>query len=298
MSDDKKKNVYFHCQPCKVVWLADDDSYVTVGESLQAVCPVCEKHDGVIHCSWRVFNLYKGWGMATGPRTEEGKRRASLNNWKHGRFASQLHIIAPAKPEKLPACSSCTIVEKCKSQKFKYCPVDLETIALFIQAYQEGKVNDLKDIAGMNQAQVQKILQNMVHHIMENGVYLTTKIPVLDDDKRPVKDDDGNIIYITRHEKNNLLKDIPSFINTLGFSAEQQDMTPAKRQESETLKGHLQDRKEERQSLLQVQKEAHDERIRMRQAIEKMNASAKLKKFNEQTTDSLGEPGGDGDKAL
>lgn len=288
-----KKILFFHCQPCRVVWKSDD--YVTTGEDAVAICPVCERHEGVVNTSYRVYNLYKGWDMATGPTSEEGKRRSSLNNWQHGRFANQLHIIAPAKPGKLAVCAGCTIIDECKSKKFKYCPVDLETVALFIQAYQEGKVNDLRELAGMAQAQTMKVLQNMIHHIMEYGVSTVNKIPMLNKEGEPVKDSDGNIIFMTKHEKNNLIKDIPAFIQTLGFSAEQQDMTPAKRQEAEILTGHLQDKKEERDSILQIKKEAYDEQVRMRKAIEEMNAATKLKKFNEQAANSVSQSGRDRD---
>jgi hypothetical protein len=56
--------------------------------------------------------------------------------------------MAPAKAGKYSICAECPDVDLCK-EEFKYCPHDLETLARFVQAYKEGAVNDLRELAGL-----------------------------------------------------------------------------------------------------------------------------------------------------
>ena len=102
---DIREAKYFHCQRqlCRYVWQSTD--YLTQGDTIIATCPICEKSDKVKETSHRVANLALGWDKATGPVTEAGKSRVSLNAWQHGRNASKFHIMAPAKPGKYSICA-------------------------------------------------------------------------------------------------------------------------------------------------------------------------------------------------
>lgn len=277
---DLKEDRYFHCRSCRYVWKTVD--YVTVGDKAASICPICDQSDSVLETIWRVYNLYQGWDKATGPVTEEGKTRTALNAWKHGGRASQFHIMAPAKPGKYFICADCAYKDDCKSKKFKYCPTDLETVAKFIQAYKEGNVNDLRELAGLAQAQTYKVFNNMIHHILEHGVMFQVKKPVLDREGEVLCDDDGKMIFNTLWEKNNLIKDIPAFLQSMGFSAEDQDMTPKTRQESEIISGYLDDSKTKQEDLVDVKRAAMQEMQRMREAVDKLVAVNKLKKFNQE----------------
>lgn len=291
MSDNKDVK-YFHCQSCRHVWKTSD--YLSRGDEAVSTCPICDKAESVIETSYRVLNLYQGWDKATGPKTEEGKARVALNGWKTGRYASQFRMMAPAKPGKYPICVDCQYKKECKEKPFTYCPHDLETMARFVQAYKEGKVNDLRELAGLVQGQVHKVFTNIIHHILENGVMFKNKKPAFDKDGNLLRDDDGKIIYTETFEKNNLIKDIPAFVQSMGFSAELQDMTPKTRQESDAIKGYLDDTKTKQEDIVQVKRAAMEEMTRMREAVEKMTASDKMKKFkNEQTADPPGKSSGE-----
>jgi len=289
---DIREQKFFMCQPCRYVWQSTD--YLTQGDTIIATCPICEKSDKVKETSHRVANLALGWDKATGPVTEAGKSRVSLNAWQHGRNASKFHIMAPAKPGKYSICADCLHFDECKSG-YKYCPVDLETLARFVQAYKDGAVNDLRELAGLAQAQVHKVFQEMIHHILTKGVAIEKKIPIFNKDGDILLDDSGKPIFNISFEKNNLVKDLPAFVQSMGFSAIDQDMTPRTRQESETLKGYLDEKDEDAQTMFDLKKRTHDELKRMREAVENMNLAKNIKKFDEQTASPPGDSGGDGD---
>ena len=63
----------------------------------------------------------------------------------------------------------------------------------------------------------------------------------------------------------------------MGFSAIDQDMTPRTRQESETLKGYLDEKNVDQQTMLELKKRTHDELKRMREALSNMNLAKQIK---------------------
>jgi uncharacterized Zn finger protein (UPF0148 family) len=272
--ENNREAKYFMCQPCRFVWQSSD--YLTSGDNLIATCPICEKSNKVKEVSYRVLNLQNGWDKSTGPVTQEGKDRVSLNAWKNGKNALKHHIMPPAKPGKYAICENCPYIDECKKD-YKYCPQDLEILARFIQAYKEGAVNDLRELAGLAQAKMHKIFDEIVHHILKNGVAIEKKMPIFNKDGDVICGDDGKPIFNISYEKNNLVKDLPGFIQSMGFNAIDQDMTPRTRQESETLKGYLDDKQVDQQSMLELKKRTHDELKKMREALTNMNLAKQLK---------------------
>lgn len=292
MSDKEIK--YFHCKSCRFVWKTED--YLTFGDKFVATCPICEKSDKVNEVSWRVANLALGWDKATGPTSDAGKKRVALNAWQHGRNASKFHLMAPAKPGKYAICADCQYMDECKKE-YRYCPLDLETLARFVQAYKEGAVNDLRELAGLAQANLHKIFNEMIHHILTKGVAIEKKTPIFNKEGEILLDENGDPMFNISFEKNNLVKDLPAFIATMGFDAISQDMTPRTRQESETLKGYVDDKVTDQQTMLELKKRTHEELKRMREALQNMNLAKKIKD-NEQATGPSGDPGGDGDQEI
>lgn len=256
---DDKNYKYFYCKDCKLAWKATD--FVSTGENTVAICPVCEKQ--APECTHSTYNLARtAWSNATGPKTEAGKERVSLNAWKNGLHA-KFHIMAPAKPGKFPLCSSCELIDECK-ESYKYCPKDIETTLLFLQAYQDGKVNDLRELAGWSQAQMMKIMSMMFSDIISRGVHVKTKHI----------DDAGNVSYT--YEKNQLVKELPAFIDVLGFSADQQIMTPKAAEQKEQLQGYVKNTEQDQASEIEYRKKIVDEMKRLREAMESEDERKKI----------------------
>jgi len=251
---------YFYCKLCKFPFRSE--TYHSEGETLVSPCPVCDLPAG--QSNHHVFNLKKAWQNSTGPKTPEGKARVSLNSWKTGIHA-QPHFLAPAKPGKYPLCASCELLESCKNEKYKYCPKDFETALQFMSAYREGNVDNLRELAGWSQAQMLKVFSMMVHDILSRGVQMECK----------KVDENGN--ESTFYEKNQLVKELPGYIETLGFSAQDQVMTPRTVEQKEALQGHIRAAEITQVDEVEVKRQHFDELKKMREAIEKLNIKKSLK---------------------
>jgi hypothetical protein len=254
---------YFYCKPCKFSWKTED--FHSDGEEVSALCPICEKN--APECTHSTYNLARtAWQNATGPKTEEGKARVALNPWVDGAHCKKIRILAPAKFDKFPWCHDCDQRDECEKKTIKYCPRDLETTARFIAAFKEGDVSALKEEAGIANAQMWKIFSMMLHNIVDKGVML----------KIESTDSDGN--KSVRYEKNNLVKELPAFVATLGFSADQQVMTPKAVEQKEALEGNVRREAVTQEEEIAVRKRSADELSRMRALLEQHQQAATLKK--------------------
>jgi len=152
--------------------------------------------------------------------------------WKHGLRAQVVTLLAPAIPGKFLECNGCEYFEQCKSEKWRYCPVNLEPILQFLKAFQEGKVTDLKDLAAFSQGHAFSVLRMMFNEIYQKGVLSPKMI-------KEARDENGNKTKYIEWQSNPLLRRIPEFMQLLGFTAEQQMMTPKSEREDENMQGFL-----------------------------------------------------------
>jgi hypothetical protein len=230
MSAEKEKT--FFCRDCHHSWRTkvceyhDDIAY--------SGCPNCNtpQHE-VPHYYFNLPQMMEAQkGKHTGPKTEEGKKRVSLNGFKHGLYTSQKTILAPAKKDKYPECEGCPYRDKCEIE-YKYCPVNLSLFMKFAQAYADGQIKELQEIAGMMQGKALTILGMLYNDVFKEG---TTKerryITNLDKESN----EETVVLEIQTHPA---LRRIPEFHQLLGFTADQQNMTPAKSEEVKTAKGFL-----------------------------------------------------------
>lgn len=244
---------YFYCRKCKLSWKSEE--FITEGDNRTALCPACEKP--APECSHSTFNLANtAWNNATGPRTEEGKARVALNGWKTGAHCTRIRLMAPAKFEKFPWCQDCEQRTACKNKEIRYCPRDIETLAKFIQAFKDGDPNTLREEAGIANAQMWKVFSMMMHNIVQKGVML----------KVERTDGEGNITIT--YEKNQLIKELPSFIGSLGFNADAQVMTPKSVEQKEALEGHLSREEKTQEEAVEIRKRTLNEIEKFRRLLE------------------------------
>lgn len=187
-------------------------------DKLVAICPQCG--EPAEERPQHYINLPQMWENASGPKTEEGKRRVRLNAFKTG-MHSQVSMIAPAKPGKYPQCNSCPEFEDCKNS-YSYCPIVLQPMLNLAKAYEEKDMDSLNIFIGTLQAQTWQTIQIMFASVFETGPLVETVMK-----RWKEKEGKDNIqVEIVGHQENPVLKHLPKFIELFGGASDQQRMTP------------------------------------------------------------------------
>jgi len=272
MSDQQEK--HFYCRPDKHYWMTDEWVQEDGAESAFAECPVCSKR--IPEASYRLANVAKAWASPNrcGPKTPEGKRRSSMNAYKHGMNAKRLYLLAPALAGKYPECQSCEYRDECKSS-YTYCPVRVEPMLRIIQAYTEGNVDMMKEVTAISQARVATIFEMMISDIFKRGVQLPKVVKETAEGETVLDWSD-----------NPLLRRIPEYMAALGTLAEQNMMTPAKKQDQVNTEGYLKSQDTKSEDLgeyIEKQREAvKNLQETMREALNMRKADPALTKYDKE----------------
>ncbi len=274
-----KEEKTFYCRRTdlhqRYVWVSTE--YV-FGEDDVAVaeCPICGQPCQEVPRYYT--RMYKMWQHATGPRTPEGKARSRLNNWKHGLRAQAATILAPAIPGKFLECNGCEYRRQCEDEQWKYCPVNLEPIMKFIKAYQEGRVTDLRELAAFSQGHVFQAVRMMFQELYKRGVIVKSE--------KKSMGKNGQQFISEELKANPVLARIPEFLALLGFTAEQQMMTPKVEQDDENVKGFLEAEKAKSEKLEEYMakqaKAVEDLKTRIQKAALQRQADEALRRHNMQ----------------
>lgn len=262
MSKDAK---HFYCKACKEYWYSDqwvlNDDEAPVG-----ACPSCDKP--TLEVPYYYANIPKMRKNATGPKTADGKKRASMNAYKHGLYADHHHsLLAPALRGKFPECNGCSYYDDC-GDTLKYCPVNLQLITKFIQAFEEGKVDDLKQFTGVIHGHTAYTLKMLFQDIFKHGTLVPHKL-------RTVIDDDGLSKHsVLEWQGNPSVKRIVELMTALGLTADQQMMTPAKKVDDDNVKGFLHAEENKRDDLNEYMDKQKLAMEKLRQDILKGQAAA------------------------
>lgn len=243
-SENKHKK-HFWCYTDSHYWATDDfcepdmtgidldDPGAFDGMNYYAKCPICKEWTRAVPHYYANLPKMK----TTGPRTEEGKRRSSLNGFKHGRYARPHHLLAPATG-KYDICVACEDVDECKAGKIKYCPYKLDLMARVIAAYENGKLEDIKSLAGITQGRMYLVIESMLGEVMNKGVLI--RQPVLKGGELVTYEQDGEEATLYEYIINPLIKELPKVMGAAGLTSDQQKMNPARQEEnSESMSGHM-----------------------------------------------------------
>ncbi len=196
----KSTTAVFYCPDCKVVWEGDD--YTVTDGVKWGVCADCgQAVQSVSRC---YLNLQRAWTRATGPTTVDGKAKASKNAYKTGKYSEEM--FAPALFGKFAECKECKYGAECERGELTYCKNNLENALRMFQAYKDGDYKAIKDLVGLNQVKNMQILQMAQAALMQKGILVGTHA--------------GDLVL------NPAFKVIPEMTALLGFSAEQNLMTP------------------------------------------------------------------------
>lgn len=223
----------FWCPKCHLSWKTNEydvlDQNSEDYDDFTAQCPQCK--NTVTSKPYYFANLSKMSANATGPRTKEGREIVAHNPIKHGLYSAPDKLFYPRKPGKYKECDSCGHRELCENKEIKHCIVKTDILLKFVYAYKTGDANMLRELAGFTQARVAMALNDVLADLQNHGVMLVA--PKVNGFGEVLKDEEGNTIF--DYSANPLLKHIPSLINTLGFSADQQEITPEKSREKDEV---------------------------------------------------------------
>ena len=227
------------------------------------------------------------WDNATGPRTPEGKRRSRLNGYQHGAYAQIPILLAPAITGKYLECETCQYVIQCKKEKWQYCPVQVETFLKFMKAYEEGNVNELRDLAAMCQGHLFNILRMAFQQVYKKGVMSEKAI-------REFVNKNGEKVTMIEWQSNPILNRIPELMQQLGFTADQQMMTPKVESDDANIKGYLSGENQREVDLKdhtqKVEKTLDDLKIKIQKAVILRSGDQALQRYKGQVeTEKEGE---------
>lgn len=223
------------------------------------------------------------WDNQTGEQTEKGKRRVRLNAYKHGMRSQIFHMMAPAKPGTYLECNTCEYFEPCKNEKWRWCPVQVEPLMRFQDAYEDGKITDLRDLAAMSQGHIFQSLRMAFQQIYKHGVLIEKVVKI-----EEIEHDDGSVekVKVTEWQPNPVLRRIPELMNTLGFTAEQQMMTPKTETDDANVKGYLDSEKEKKvdlkSHLIKIENSMNDLKLQTKRAMVQRAQDEALQRHDRQ----------------
>lgn len=232
----------FYCRNDHAHYAWRSEDYQESDEGIFAVCPICGSSAKQVRASY--LGLVRAWNTCPGgnsPRRDYSRSR--LNNWKTGEYCKTYHLLAPAMAGRFPICEGCELRDPCENKELRFCPIQIEPMIRFAEAYQEGKIETMKEFAGISQAKIFSIIQMMFMEIQEKGLLQPKEV-------RTTWSRDGREqTKVVEWQQNPLLNRLPHYIELLGFSADQMIMTPKVQQEEENFQGYLEVEEEKREEL-------------------------------------------------
>lgn len=268
-------SVNFQCRTCRHKFAGEPARIEEVPERVWhpwayfSPCPVC-RHEAP-QAPWEI-GLLAAAGKQTGPRTPAGlaataanlaghptpeeAKRTRFNALKHGVFA-EVATYWPARPGAYAHCTGCEHFAICGPQ-----PACLKRTELFMRhhiAFESGDPRMLTDLRASLQAKIQAIIDDIFLDITRRGVVIEAPQWYYDKDGHfhlaAYKDSEGNDHLLKEINAHPLLKILKDLIAANSLSLEDMGMTPKVQDDNDVLRGHLDEEKTDRDTLLTYQKQ-------------------------------------------
>lgn len=278
--NDPLQQVTFRCGFCGHQWesaperVEDCDDQPWHPWRYGCACPVCDHDAGQV--AWERA-LLKAHANATGPRTPEGMaatsanleghptpeeaKRTRFNSLKHGLFARTANYF-PARPGKYPHCESCEHLNNgCDEYPLpghRNPPACLKRTELFMRhqiAFESRDPGMLASLRSDTQAALQAIIDDIILAIASRGVELRAPEYWVDyksgscgivDFTDP---ESGRREVIYKTTANPLLKPLIDLIQKNNLTLSDMGMTPKVQEEQELVRGALDARDQDRESM-------------------------------------------------
>ncbi len=305
----------FACAPERVEDAEDQPWHPWV---YAAPCPLCGTESG--QAPWE-RGLLKAHANATGPKTAEGKastaanleghptpeeaKRTRFNALKHGAFAATASYF-PARPGRYPHCATCEHLNAGCDEDARprdNPPACLKRTELFMRhqvAFETGDPQLLTDLRANTQAAMQAIMDDMILAITAQGVALHSPEWWVDPKNGTqgiadyVDPDSGERKIIWKTEAHPLLKVLLEYVSRNKMTLEDLGMTPKVQDDSEILRGQLDQEQDQKEDLLEYQQRQAQALEGLQGMIERSRERSARDPVYLEHQQGDGEDGGDG----
>lgn len=123
----------------------------------------------------RRANMASNGKNQRGPVTVKGKLIASMNGLKHGAY-SRKHLLPRAQHGELAACDTCPFFDRCGSEKWVICELQMPEVAGFINAHKGDGASAIASLVGDVQARHAFLLKHSLDRAIREGVTVKRRI--------------------------------------------------------------------------------------------------------------------------
>jgi hypothetical protein len=269
-------SVNFVCRGCGRKWegeasrIEDDPACYYHPFRYFAECPECGAETK--QAAWERA-LLKAHVSATGPRTEQGKRRTAenlkghptpeearntrFNGLKHGLYARTAKYF-PARPGAYPLCERCEFRGNICPDETDACLKRTEIFMRHHMAFEDGNPALLARFNADLQASVRAIIDDLILAITQDGVRLKTPSWYFDRDGAfhlaSYADESGQQKIIEEIKAHPLLKVLVEMLSRNNMSLADQGMTARAQDGKEILEGYLESDQENKENLLDYER--------------------------------------------
>jgi len=188
---------------------------------------------------------------ARAPETYAVSRFNGISHGMHARVAKYY----PARPGHYDQCEGCEYFMNGCGDPLVHCAKRTELFVQHALAQEEGDGTLLGPLMAETQAGISAIIADMIRSIAKKGVFIETPDFFIDKESGDVrlaqyKDEFGRTHQITRGEAHPLIQPLISLIKSNNITLGDMGLTPKVRDEEKRFNGYLDDKEQDRESVL------------------------------------------------